>query len=70
MTATVFLSWSFLGDPYKILCNIGAPNLIVDMIPVNNARYHDKERASGGHFTHRAVPENGGREHPQFCKRL
>ena len=34
-----------------------SPNLLVDMIPVNNARHSDEERASGGHFTDGASQE-------------
>ena len=51
----------FLDDSYKILCSIVAPNLLVDMVPVNSIWHSDEERANGGHLTHGAI---------QFCKRL
>ena len=36
----------FLGDPYKIVCNTGTPNLFVGMIPTNNKPQDDPEKAS------------------------
>ena len=35
----LFLERSIQNPP-----NIGAPHFLVDMIPANNARFHDKER--------------------------
>ena len=45
---------------YEILSNVGAPHLLVDMIPANNARYPDKEPAVAILFME--LQENGGRE--------
>ena len=44
----------FLSEAYNIFPKIRAPHLLIDMIPTNNAQYHDVERASVGHFTHEA----------------
>ena len=31
----------FLGKVYNFLSNTDAPNVLVDMIPVNSTRFHD-----------------------------
>ena len=53
---------------YEILSNVGAPHLLVDMIPANNALYPDKERASGGHFIYGTSRKWRQRMPPSFVK--
>ena len=40
----------FLCEAHDLFSNTGVPQLFVDVIIANNARYCDKESASGGHF--------------------
>ena len=47
ITAFRFL---FLGKAQESFFKTGVPHLLVDVISVNNARYCDKEGASGGHY--------------------
>ena len=47
----------FLGEAHERLSNIGVPHLLVDVISANNARYCDKESASGGHFLYWTLPK-------------
>ena len=44
----------------------GVPHLLVNMIFANNARYCDKESASGGHLLE--LPKNGSRVRSNFTK--
>ena len=43
----------FLCEAHDLFSNTGVPHLFVDVITVNNARYCDKESASGSHFLYR-----------------
>ena len=43
-----------------------SPNLLVDMIPANNAHHSDEERASGGHFTDGAFQKMVLKCNPNF----
>ena len=52
VTATAFLSWEFSSSAkHTNASNTGVPYLLVDVISVNNAWYHDKESASGTKLT-------------------
>ena len=44
----------FLCEAHDLFSNTGVPQLFVDVIIANNARYCDKEIASGGHFPYGA----------------
>ena len=42
----------FLCEAHDLFSNTGVPHLFVDVITVNNARYCDKESASGDNFSY------------------
>lgn len=48
----------FLIKAHKVLSNIGAPHLFVDIIPMNNTWYHDKESTNNIQFNPEMVSEH------------